>query len=393
MFSREKIKQREPSRIVLSLSLLLFISLPSYSAEDNEVINNSLNNNEVSQTNIDHNYQTATLVKLNDQRQISLPSVSRAIKSAKLFSRVSGFIKEQYVDIGDKVNKNDVLAVIDDPQIDAKMQKIMADIANEEAEKELNQLNLTRVEQLADDQLVSDSERDRLRILLKQSNAKIDSLTAELTQNRQQHDLLSIKAPFSGYITERNSEVGDLVSADNPSTNTYLYRIINTERLKIISNIPQSDLQSLRVGDNINAKFTGYGDLVVAGQIKRMAKSVDESTGTMLIEAEFDNSHLNLPAGLRGSVSFDIRKTDTQGNQQTHSQAHQQVYWQAPISALTYYQGDTAIVTVSDERKQLHKINIISQSNQNVVFTASLEKVEKVILNPNSLLFSELASN
>jgi len=328
------------------------------------------------QESVTHQYQTADLVRINNVRQISLPIISRAIQSAKLFSRMSGFIKKQYVEVGDKVNKNDVLAEIDDPEVKAQEQKVQASIASEQAEKELNQLNLKRAEQLADKKLVSDSELDRLRIILRQSKAKIDVLKAELAQNRQRQSLLSIRAPFSGYITEKNIEVGDLVSADNPQIDRYLYQIANTQQLKIIAHVPQSDIRLLSIGDNINATFTGYDGLIINAQIERMAKAVEESTGTMLIEAEFDNATLKLPSGLRGSISFEIEQ-----------QNNGQVYWQAPISALTYHQGSTAIVGIKDGNKRFYKINIMSKTNKKVVFTSSLENFGKVILNPNSLLF------
>ncbi len=369
---------RKPRKLASVLVPLLtsFILLASSSVMAKEPTRVLLNKDSLEESAVQH-YQTADLIQINDVRQVSLPIISRAIQSAKLFSRMSGFITAQYVEIGDKVNKNDVLAVIDDPEVKAQEQKILANIASEQAEKELNQLNLTRVEQLANSKLVSDAERDLLRIMLRQSNAKIDALKSELAQNLQRQSFLSIRAPFSGYIVEKNIELGDLVNADNPQTDTYLYRIANTQKLKIIAYVPQSEIKFLTVGDNINATFTGYDGLIINTQITRMAKAVEESTGTMLIEAEFDNTSLNLPSGLRGIMSFD-----------TAQQSNAQVYWQAPISALTYHQGNTAIVGIKDGNKRFYKINIISQSTKNVVFTSKLEQIEKVILNPNALLFN-----
>lgn len=379
MLKRVNIKSCQLTKLLTSTIrpyiLLLLIFLASSSAITKEV-NSTRTLTDNTEKNVAQHYQTAELIRVNEVRQISLPSISRAIQSAKLYARMSGFINAQYVEIGEKVNKGDVLALIDDPEVKAQEQKILADIASAQAEKELNQLNLTRFDKLANNNLVSDIELDKVRIMLRQSNAKIVALKSELAKNLQHQALLSIKAPFSGYISEKNIERGDLVRADNPQVNRYLYRIVNINKLKIVSYVPQSDIKLLNVGDNINATFTGYDGLIVNAQITRTAKTVDESTGTILMEAEFDNTSLNLPSGLRGSISFD-----------TKQQSNTQVLWQAPVSALTYHQGNTAIVGIQGENKRFYKIKIISQSNKNIVFTSLLENTEKVILNPNALLF------
>jgi len=356
------------TKLVCYCLSIFFVSITHLQAAENNV-----------KPNINHKsnlpYQTAKLVPVNTTHTLVLPIVSQPLQAAKLYSRMSGFIKQKYVDIGDHVNKNDLLATVDAPLVKAQERKILAEIANAEAQKELNQLNLQRAKQLAKDNLISQAEHDRLRILLTKSHANIDILKADLEKNQLRQSFLEIRAPFSGYIVSKNVEVGDLVSANNTQAMQYLYEIINKQLLRLVMHVPQNDIRYLSNGDNVTVKFTGYQGLKVTAKITRMAQAVDYSSGTMLVEAEFDNSSYNLPSGLRGTSTLTIKSTK-----------NQLPLWQVPISAITYHQGTSAIVGIIGDQIQFYKINIISQSNQNVILNGPIADVEQVILNPNALL-------
>lgn len=319
--------------------------------------------------------QTAELEIASNQRVVILPTLSLPLQSAKLYSRISGFIKTRYVDIGDKVKKDDLLATIDDPQVKAQEKKLLADIDEAKAELELTKLNDQRAEQLIADNLVSGAERDRLRILVSQAKARIASLRAELQNNRARQSFLEIRAPFAGYIVTKGLEVGDLVIADNSQQSRYLFEIANTLRLRLAIHVPQNEIRHIAPGDGVIAQFTGYQNLTVKGQISRVSQAVDEQSGTMLVEAEIDNSGYNLPAGLRGTVSLNI---SSDGNKN-------RVY-KAPLSAISYHNGQDAVVGVNNGAVKFHPVDIVSKSQNSVLLRGDLNNVSKVVLNPNALL-------
>jgi RND family efflux transporter MFP subunit len=327
------------------------------------------------ETNLPSSYQTATLTKVLDQRTVSLPTVSQAKQTTKLHSRASGYIKEQYVEIGSAVSKGDVLAVIDAPEIKLQEQQILADIEFGKAEHELNRLTLKRAKQLIKDNLISKAELDRLTVQTEKSKAKIASLFAQKEQNQFQQSLLIITAPFAGYITDKNIEIGDIVNSVNNQLDNYLYKLQNINELKLITYVPQSEVSKISIGDTIDATFTGYEGIFVSATITRKAQAISVLSGTMLVEAEFDNREHNLPTGLNGTISINI-----------NNQKLRQPKWQAPLAALTYHKGGAAIATVNENNIQFQKINIVSQSTERFIFVSEIRPNNTVILNPNALL-------
>lgn len=322
--------------------------------------------------------QTAELEIVNIERTVILPMLSQPLQSARLFSRVSGFITARYADIGDKVEKNEILATIDNPQLIAHEKKILADINEVESELELNQLNFKRAEQLVTDNLVSSSELDRLRILVSRAQARIASLKAELEGNLSRQSFLDIRAPFAGYIVAKRLEVGDLASADALQKERYFFEIANTIRLRLNIRVPQNEIRYIAVGDEVLANFTGYQNLSVKGHITRLSRAVDEQSGTMLVEAEIDNSDYNLPAGLRGAVSLKL-SAGSKINK----------VWKAPLSAISYHNGHDAVVGVINGEIKFHKVDIVSKTKNSVLLRGDLNDVSKVVLNPNALLIED----
>lgn len=319
--------------------------------------------------------QTAELEIAESARAVVLPMVSQPLQSAKLYSRISGYIKARYVDIGDQVKNNDLLATIDDPQIKAQEKKILADIDEAKAELDLDHLNYQRGLQLVADNLISESERDRLRIVETQAKARIDSLRAELEGNRSRQSFLEIRAPFDGYIVARGLEVGDLVNADNSQGARFFFEIANTARLRLNIHVPQNEIRYIAPGDEITANFTGYQNLTVKGRISRLSQALDSQSGTMLVEAEIDNREYNLPAGLRGTVSV-----------KTSSGIYENRVFKAPLSAISYHNGHDAVVGLTNAELEFHKVDIVSTSQNGVLLRGDLNSVDKVVLNPNALL-------
>ena len=360
---------------LICVSALLLISRDSVAAPLAPSINNSASSNP---SNLVGKIQTAELEIVSHQKVLSLPTLSIPMQSAKLYSRITGFIKARFVDIGDKVKKNELLAIIDEPQIKAQENKILADIDQARAQLELAQLSEQRTKRLVADNLISQAERDRLRILRIQATARIASLQAQLQENRARQTFMEIRAPFEGVIIDRNIEVGDLVAADIPQDNRFLFEIANTQQMRLNMHIPQNEIRFIAIGDEVNVTFTGYQNLKVKGQVRRLSRAINAQSGTMLVEAEFNNSGFNLPSGLRGSVSL-----------KTSSDSKEDQVFKAPLSAISYHNGHDAVVAVNNGEITFHQVKIVSKSQNSVLLSGELTNIGKVVLNPNALLMGE----
>jgi len=131
--------------------------------------------------------------------------------------------------------------------------------------------------------------------------AKVDQYSA-LAQFKQ------VTAPFDGTITERKIDIGNLVTAGSSASTTPLYRMAQTDPLRIFVDVPQNsagELSQLGVPAQIHSNGAASG--VFAGKIARSADSVNAQTRTMRVEVDMPNAdHLLMP-GMYVNVGFQLQ--------------------------------------------------------------------------------------
>jgi RND family efflux transporter MFP subunit len=115
-------------------------------------------------------------------------------------------------------------------------------------------------------------------------------------------------APFDGTITERKIDIGNLVTAGSASTTTPLYRIAQTDPLRVFVDVPQSSAGELmKAGVPAEIRSTGSSGDVFTGTITRSAESINAQARTMRVEVDMPNaSHALLP-GTYVNVAFKLQ--------------------------------------------------------------------------------------
>ena len=144
-----------------------------------------------------------------------IPAITKAWQTAELFSRGTGIVAKVNAEVGDEVSEGDALVIMDDPTLHADLSILQAELKEVKAELKLHQLDLKRADRLLEDNLVSISDGDRLRAEVDKSDAVIEAIKAKIYRKKIQLDFLIIRAPFDGFVTNRNIEQGDLVMSDN----------------------------------------------------------------------------------------------------------------------------------------------------------------------------------
>ena len=111
---------------------------------------------------------------------------------------------------------------------------------------------------------------------------------------------VNVRAPFAGVITQRNVDVGALVNEGN----TLLYRIAQTDRLRIYVNVPQADATAVHVGRPAKLTITDLPAHRFLGTVTRTASSLDPTTRTLLAEVQVPNQQGLLLPGMYAQVDF-----------------------------------------------------------------------------------------
>ena len=206
-------------------------------------------------------------------------------------SKASGIVLQINVEVGDKVEAGDVLAILE-----SNVQQLKYESANANYQKILN--NYERAKSLLKKGLANKESVDNLKF-------ETQSLKTNLGQAKLDLEFTKIKAPISGIITKRNIKKGNLIQI-----NTQVYDIVDFDSLQAVINVPEDKWNLFKTGLEAYFNFTSFVD-VVKGQVIRVDPIVDSSTGTFKVVINIDGSQeiaKNLRPGLFGKTEIVLDK-------------------------------------------------------------------------------------
>src|SRR3984885_3849559 len=227
-----------------------------------------------------------------------LPGQTAAWYETTMYARVNGYVAKWLVDIGDHVKKGQLLATIETPELDAELQAARAQLKASEAQVEARraeaEFSKTTNERWRDSPkgVVSDQEREAKKADYEGAKARLYAANAQVASDKSKVDQYNalaefkqVKAPFDGTITERKIDVGNLVTAGSGSTTTPMYRMAQTDPLRVFVDVPQSSAGELmKPGVPAQIRTTGSSGDVFTGAITRSAESINAQARTMRVE-------------------------------------------------------------------------------------------------------------
>jgi RND family efflux transporter MFP subunit len=251
-------------------------------------------------------------------QDLVLPGQTAAWYESPIYARVDGYVANWVADIGDHVRKGQVLATIETPELDAQLQAARAQLnaskAQVGARKAEAEFGKTTNERWRDAPkgVVSDQERESKKADYESAEARLYAANAQVSLDQAKVDQFSalaefkqVRAPFDGTVTERRIDVGNLVTAGSTSASAPLYRLAQTDSLRVFVDVPQSaaaDLMSAGTPAEIRAVSAGGG--VFTGKIARTAESISAQARTMRVEVDLLNAGHVLVPGMYVNVAF-----------------------------------------------------------------------------------------
>jgi RND family efflux transporter MFP subunit len=259
-----------------------------------------------------------------------LPGNIQAVTEAPILARASGYVRKRYVDIGDRVKAGQIVADIEAPELQQQVRQAKASVdqansAIQQAEASLQQgrsnENLARVtaerwKRLLDKGVVSRQENDTYQAqwaaqqanvqalekavaAAKSNSAALEANVARLTEVESYQ---TVRSPFAGVITVRNIDTGVLV---NEGT-TLLFRVAQTDRLRTYLNVPQSDADSIHVGQTAFLTIPDLAGRRFAGTVSRTSNALDPASRTLLVEVQVSNASGELIPGMYAQVDLSV---------------------------------------------------------------------------------------
>jgi RND family efflux transporter MFP subunit len=320
-----------------------------------------------------------------------------AFEQADLFAKVSGYLSDVRVDIGDHVKAGQVLAVIevpemeqelaeDEAQLDAKqsaLETARREVDHQRANVTLQNVTLRRQEVLFNQHWVTAQALDQARAQAAIATADLAVAEANTTQAAAQVDLSAatveriktliayaqIVAPFDGVVTRRLVNRGDLVQAATVTRTTpsagSLFTVQRIETIRVFCDVPENDVPRLRVGDPAIVKPSGFDGKPFVGKVTRFSLRLDPETRNMRTEIDLPNPEERLYPGMYAEVSLEMKRRPDALT--------------VPAAAVGSDADGTFIYTIKDNRVARLAIKSGLTDNGRIEVTAGLSEESPVV--------------
>ncbi len=318
----------------------------------------------------------ATLGPANEE--IVLPGTVQAWHEAPLYARTNGYVKDWFADIGTPVKKNEILAVLEIPEVLAQLRQAKADLAVAIANSKLADATALRWQELVKQKYVSNQEADEKVYDAAAKKLLIASAQANYDHLKELVAFKHIVAPFDGIVTFRNTDKGVLINAGT-GTGTELFRVAQVDKLRVYVQVPQRYVLAIQPKLIAALHFSQYPNKVFHASFLQTANALDPNSRTLLVEFVLINQNNEVMPGEFTEAHLKIPK-------QTN-------IFILPVNTLIFRAAGIQVATVdmSTHRIKLKSVKIGIDLGSKVEIISGLMKGDVLVVNPpDSLVDGEV---
>jgi RND family efflux transporter MFP subunit len=312
---------------------------------------------------------------------VSLPGTTLAFEAANIYARASGYVLQRYVDIGDHVKAGQLLAEITAPEVEAQvaqyqnsLQQAQATVRQNEAQRASTDVTSKRISVLAKDSWATQelADTDRYNFQAQQHATTAAEYNAAATEQQlkyynQQKIYQQVVAPFDGVITQRNIDVGSLITAD-AAGGTSMFSLTHSDVIRVWVYVPQDSAFGVKPGVEAVIRVPAMPNLTFHGKVARIADALQPGTRTLLTEVDVPNPDGALQPGVYCTVQLKIPR--------------QSPALIVPASAIIFNQNGMQVAVVESGVAHLRKIAITADYGTEVEINAGVQNGDQVILQP-----------
>lgn len=246
----------------------------------------------------------------NLAKEISAAAEFRSYAEVNVYAKVAGYVNRIDVDVGDQVQKGQLIALLDVPEITDDLDHATAAYQRGEADYKDAHLSYTRL--LAANRehpnLIAQQDLDSAEAKDSAAASGLAAAKADVAKYRALHDYARITAPFGGVVTKRYADPGALIQAGTASNTQAmpLVRISDNQRLRLDFPVSVDYVPRVRADSPVTVRVDSLGGRTFAAKIARFTHRIEESTRTMLAEIDVSNDALDLVPGMYATVSLAI---------------------------------------------------------------------------------------
>ncbi len=305
--------------------------------------------------------------------ELMLPGNLLAFEESPIFARTNGYLLRWYKDIGSKIQKGELLAAIDTPEIDQELSQARSSREQIKAALGLAKISADRWANLLKSDSVSQQEADQQASGYQQALANLAAADANVRRLEELESFKNVYAPFSGVLTRRNVDPGALINSGAQATGKELFDIARVDPLRVYVSVPQAYAPNIKVGMKANVTLQEFPGQKFLGTVARTADAIDPATRTLNTEVDVPNKDGKLLPGSFGQVHF---ATGTSVPRIT-----------IPVNAMLFRaEGPRVAVVDKDSKVHLHPISIGRDFGATLEILGGLDVGDQIIINPSDSL-------
>jgi RND family efflux transporter MFP subunit len=307
------------------------------------------------------------------ESEIALPGNTQAFDDTPIYARTDGYLKNFFVDIGQHVTKGELMAVIETPEVDQQLQVAQADLKSAQADLALADVTATRYQNLLKSDSVSRQETDVATSSAAAKRASVEAAEASVRRLQQLQSFERIYAPFSGVVTARNTDIGDLINAGTgdaatPSDHKDLFRIAATGKLRVFVAVPEVYAPDIHDGDTATLTLDEYPGQQFTGRVTRNSNAIDMASRTLNVEVDVDNPQGKLLPGAYVFVHFKLPQV--------------QARLSIPANVILFRSEGLRVAVVRNGHVHLQPITIAKDNGATLEVGSGLTASDQIVLEP-----------
>jgi RND family efflux transporter MFP subunit len=298
-----------------------------------------------------------------------LPSTLQAYTESPIYARTSGYLKKWYHDIGSRVQQGERLADIDTPEIDQQLAQARADLGTAQANEQLSRVTATRYQELIKTDGVSKQEVDNAVGDYAAKRAARESAEANVRRLEELESFKHVYAPFSGVITRRNVDIGNLINAGNGGAAQELFYLAQTDPIRAYLSVPEMYAPAVHPGLGAYLELTLYPGQKFQGKVMRTADAIDLASRTLNSEVDVPNKNGQLLPGGYAQVHLLVGVTGPR--------------LEVPVNALLFRaEGLRAVTVDANHKTHLQALVIGRDYGTSLEVLQGLQPGDWIVLNP-----------
>jgi RND family efflux transporter MFP subunit len=306
--------------------------------------------------------------------ELVLPGNIQAFTDAPIYARTNGYLKRWTVDIGARVKAGELLAEIDTPEVDQQLQQARADLATAQANHQLAETTAARYQYLLQTDSVAKQDADNAVSDAKAKKAMVDSAQSNVKRLEQLQSFEKIYAPFDGVITERNTDVGQLIDSGSGTPAKELFHIAAINKLRVYVSVPQVYSRSALPGVEAELTLAEFPHRHFKGTLVRNADAITPASRTLLTEVDVNNPTGELLPGAYAEVHLKLPSTVSA--------------FVLPVNTFLFRSEGLQVGVVRGGKAELLPIVLGKDFGTEAEVLSGLDGHEQVIMNPPDSLVS-----